>query len=859
MNLEASHAQSIYDQFAPYPGAEFVQSFIVEDRTMGIYLADNGTPEGEEVLVRLPNDFASRVLTELEAQFSGTQNVNIDTQSPTPYRDVMYSVLGLRQGDSAREQIKTGFWELGQSFREQIPLWRQTATNIYARIQDSVRTAYDSLDTRSRRQIAGLGMVGVLAAGGLLGGLVSENGQSPKEAHVASEYIAQPHTIDVSYVVPDSSPRVVDLAVAMDMQPQEVSAQLEKQLGKKLGSTDRLPAGQTLDLKAQGTAYEPAKDDTIASLSERFGVPPNVLFAANPELRELKGGQPVAQALNTVTIPRPVAIVQPPATMTVAEVAKLPGIAELAGDTSDLAEIDPDFDGSVMVIPIEASATAETPSTSSSSTSSEAPTTTNAPSTNIETSEQVSQEVQRVNSALDKIGLDKPNDISELVDAVIAMDAAFRPHDKDRMPDTPEGTVKMMLPNEAVGIEVPYTVAERTADVERYTSPQTYATFLATAKLYQLRAAQFPGLEGSMLRMRDGDAPAHKTHNDGTSLDISSAMGWTVQQYADGPFGDYDYSKNFNKDFNEALLKDMGHLTIGNTRVIHRVLSSGNTMVPEVNGALGFTFLKDVDDNHKDHFHLIIDPSFAQPQWRPRAANLPWSVDQDLRIGASAQSISAEQHASQHADFEDWVARLNQPPATTTSTTEAPTTTEAPKLPIDSLPASTQDFLKAQLPKVEALKGTYQEIEKQTGVPWQLMAALHYREGMNNPGQSMMAGEPIGSVNPDQGEVIGSTLLANGVQAAEHFKAMAKDVYGIDIRADMSRHEIAEAFLAYNRGHKYERVGIEAERSPYVSNGLPGHENMHFPYSGEPASTRGELDKRPGAIALLIGLNYISE
>lgn len=856
MSPETHQTLSVYDQFAPYPGAEFIESFAIDDRTLGIYKVDNGTPEGEEFLVRLPNDFASRVLNEIEQTYQPAPPEKT-TVSDTPYRDIMYDVLGLQQGDSAREQIKTAFWELGQSVKDQLPLWRQAISNVYSGVSDSVRTVYESLDSKTRRQVAAVGMVGLVAAGGLIVSAVNDQDQAPAKAEPVSEYIAQPHPIDVSYVVPDSSPRVVDLAVAMDMQPEAVSTQLEQQLGTRLASTDRLPAGRTLDISAQGTVYAPTSTDTVTSLSERFGVPPNVLFAANLGLKTLAPGQEVTKVMSSVTIPRPIAIVQTPKEMTIDQVAKLPGIETVAGDTSDLAEIDPDFDGSVMVIPVET----EPDTTVPSSSTSETPSTSSAPTTTIEQGEQISPEVQAVNAALDKVTLEGPNDLSELVNAIVALDAWYRPNDKDRLPDTPEGTVKMLLPNEAAGINVPYTVAERTADVERYTSPQTYAAFLATAKLYQLRAAQFPGIENSMLRMRDGDAPAHKTHNNGTSLDISSSMGWEVTQYATGPFGDYQFSDNFNQDFSEALLKDMARLNIGGTRVIKRVLSSGNTMVPNVNSALGFTFLKDVDDNHKDHFHLIIDPSFEQPQWRPRAANLPWSVDQDLRIAGAAQAISAEQRASQHSDFEAWVTARNQPAATpaTTSTTEAPTTTEAPKLPIDMLPASTREFLNAQLPKVESLKDTYVEIEKQTGVPWQIMAALHYREGMNNPNQSMMAGEPIGSVNPDQGKVIGATLLSNGIQAAEHFKAMAKDVYGVEIHDGMSRHEIAEAFLAYNRGHKYERAGIEPERSPYVSNGLPGHENMHFPYSGEPASTQGDLDRRPGALALLIGLNYISE
>ena len=44
--------------FAPYANAEFVDyAQLSEDRIVGIYRVDNGSTEGEEVLVRLPNDF----------------------------------------------------------------------------------------------------------------------------------------------------------------------------------------------------------------------------------------------------------------------------------------------------------------------------------------------------------------------------------------------------------------------------------------------------------------------------------------------------------------------------------------------------------------------------------------------------------------------------------------------------------------------------------------------------------------------------------------------------------------------------------------------------------------------------------
>lgn len=283
-------------------------------------------------------------------------------------------------------------------------------------------------------------------------------------------------------------------------------------------------------------------------------------------------------------------------------------------------------------------------------------TTTQAPPTS-EVTPTVSPEVQAMNDAIAEIRPGQNNNLDTLVEAVKRWDAAFAPNDPNRPAGMPAGYVKMPLLNEAEGLTVLFTVAERTADNERYTSPHMVATLLADAKLYQdVIQAEFPELQGDMLRIRDQNSPAHRTHNDGRHADISGAFGFDVTQYATGAFSDYQFSERFNEEFTKRMAEEMARLYAGGQPVIDKILSSGNTMVPEINQRVGRRLMVDFD-HHKDHFHIQLRKDLALPQWRVRAPELPWSVDQDLRIAGMAQNITAEQHASQHGDFEAWVAK----------------------------------------------------------------------------------------------------------------------------------------------------------------------------------------------------------
>lgn len=133
-------------------------------------------------------------------------------------------------------------------------------------------------------------------------------------------------------------------------------------------------------------------------------------------------------------------------------------------------------------------------------------------------------------------------------------------------------------------------------------------------------------------------------------------------------------------------------------------------------------------------------------------------------------------------------------------------------------PQSSIDAFKQAKPAIDKLTEMYKKVANEAGIPWQVLAALHYREARNNPNSSVLSGEPIGTPNPDSG-VVTSSLEDSAKRAAEHIKAMAKSVYGVTLGTSPSDDDLKKAFLAYNRGSLYKSAGVEPDKSPYVMNG----------------------------------------
>ncbi len=156
------------------------------------------------------------------------------------------------------------------------------------------------------------------------------------------------------------------------------------------------------------------------------------------------------------------------------------------------------------------------------------------------------------------------------------------------------------------------------------------------------------------------------------------------------------------------------------------------------------------------------------------------------------------------------------------------------------LPQSVLDLINQNKP-------VYQAAAKAEGIDWEMLAAVHYREATNNPNGSLMSGEKIGTVNPDNGKTY-NTLYDSAVAAAQSLKSR---VNGLRVGSDSDT--IKKAFLGHNRGDRYTKGGCSLDSSPYVMNQFDAaHTNMAYPSNliCEPKSTAGRTETKLGAFTV---------
>lgn len=174
----------------------------------------------------------------------------------------------------------------------------------------------------------------------------------------------------------------------------------------------------------------------------------------------------------------------------------------------------------------------------------------------------------------------------------------------------------------------------------------------------------------------------------------------------------------------------------------------------------------------------------------------------------------------------------------------------APVAPIGGpLPAATMAQIESQdiAGKVAQNLERYQFAEQQTGVPWQMIAAIHYREATLNPRMSIAAGQPLRNGLSIDGVPMSADPNEDARLAAVHLIEMAQMVYKIDIKTDRTVEGIANAFLAYNRGFLYVRAGATYNTSPYVMN---GYDDAHMNMSWGPGDTVSGRDSNLGALTI---------
>ena len=137
------------------------------------------------------------------------------------------------------------------------------------------------------------------------------------------------------------------------------------------------------------------------------------------------------------------------------------------------------------------------------------------------------------------------------------------------------------------------------------------------------------------------------------------------------------------------------------------------------------------------------------------------------------------------------------------------------------LPQATLDRLRGMNfdQRLAQTRARYEFAERETGVPWQFLAAIHYREAGMNPRMSLAAGEPLRDGLSIDRVPMAADPNRDAVLAAQHLIQNAQAVYGVDIKTDRTVDGIANAFLAYNRGYMYKAANEPYTSSPYVMNG----------------------------------------
>lgn len=167
--------------------------------------------------------------------------------------------------------------------------------------------------------------------------------------------------------------------------------------------------------------------------------------------------------------------------------------------------------------------------------------------------------------------------------------------------------------------------------------------------------------------------------------------------------------------------------------------------------------------------------------------------------------------------------------------------------------------------KAEANMDIYEYAAEATGVPWQIVAALHYREGGMNREVSIADGSPLTSGQSADGLVIYSDAKEDAADKIGHFLRMAQGVYSLNIDSVSSWgvDDWGNAFLAYNRGSMYKSVGQSYTLSPYVMNYIDDeHANMAWTeadsyYNGKKYNNLYDSSQKDANIGALAVANYL--
>jgi len=119
----------------------------------------------------------------------------------------------------------------------------------------------------------------------------------------------------------------------------------------------------------------------------------------------------------------------------------------------------------------------------------------------------------------------------------------------------------------------------------------------------------------------------------------------------------------------------------------------------------------------------------------------------------------------------------------------------------------------------------YKSVESKSGVPWEVIAAIHYREGSMSPNRSLCEGEKIGNACTclDPNQVVGKTLEESAMWTANHLQGKAQALAGKKITG-WDEETIKRALFGYNGAT--ERYKEQAVRLGFPRN--PGYDGSPY-------------------------------
>lgn len=160
------------------------------------------------------------------------------------------------------------------------------------------------------------------------------------------------------------------------------------------------------------------------------------------------------------------------------------------------------------------------------------------------------------------------------------------------------------------------------------------------------------------------------------------------------------------------------------------------------------------------------------------------------------------------------------------------------------------------------LMNTYAAAEKETGVPCEILAGIHFVEADNNPNGSLVSGRAIGTPEPDAGGKIFRSLLETAVFAGAHLNGK--------VGGSIKDAETAITALSrYNGGGNSNcQVGypfpipyagcpraFEGEDDPYPTNFVDNkHNTMYLLYCADHTACVPQVFARPGSFTVAINV-----